>query len=297
MELIFFGSGPVGAKSLELLNKNFTIETVITKPKPLHHKGVTPVIEMADKLGIRVLTAENKSSLSTLIKETKFNSKIGVLIDFGIIVSQDVIDSFELGIVNSHFSLLPKWRGADPIRFSILSGDKKTGVSLMILDRGMDTGKLLMQKSIPLETDETEPSLTDKLIKLSDSMLKDALKQYKSEKLRPRAQPHPNRATYSRKISKSDGLIDWDKPADDIEREIRAFVEWPKSRTNIGSVEVIISKAKVKNISGQVGKAVVKNNQLLIGCGQDSLLVLKLKPIGKQTMDSTEFIRGYSSRI
>src|SRR5678815_2818348 len=107
--IVFFGSGPVAAKSLELLAKDFSIEAVITKPRPAHHRGEVPVLDLAAKLQLPIHTVTNKKTLDELIKTNPFSSDIAVLIDFGIIVSQDAIDYFPLGIVNSHFSLLPEW--------------------------------------------------------------------------------------------------------------------------------------------------------------------------------------------
>src|SRR5690349_11528911 len=117
---VFFGSGPVAAESLQLLMQNFSVEAVVTKPKPAHHRGAFPVLEVAEKFALPVYTVSNRSELSELINGKPFASKLGVLIDFGIIVGRDVIDYFPLGIINGHFSVLPQWRGADPISFAIL---------------------------------------------------------------------------------------------------------------------------------------------------------------------------------
>src|SRR5688572_20047531 len=126
VKIVFFGSGPVAAESLRLLGQSFEIEAIVTKPSTTREMG-------AAAGSARLLTVENRHELDVLISEHPFESEVGVLIDFGIIVSQKVIDYFPKGIINSHFSLLPEWRGADPITFSILSGQKKTGVSLMLL--------------------------------------------------------------------------------------------------------------------------------------------------------------------
>lgn len=120
--LIFFGSGPVAAKSLQLLAKEFEIEAVITKPKPEHHRGDFPVEALANKLGLKLFYASTRSELTELFKSKPFSSQLGLVIDYGVIIGQDAIDYFRLGVVNSHFSLLPQWRGADPITFAILSG-------------------------------------------------------------------------------------------------------------------------------------------------------------------------------
>lgn len=295
--VIFFGSGPVAAKSLELLHKNFSIEAVITKPKPTNHKHPVPVLDFANKLKLPVYTAENKNQLDEIFKSTLFASRVGIVVDFGIIISQSVIDYFPLGIINSHFSLLPQLRGADPITFAILSGVKKTGVSLMIIDEALDTGKLIAQKSLPISPTETSMSLTERLIKLSNDLLIEKLPLYVGGQIKPKNQPHPDRATYTRKLTKSDGTIDWSKSAEEIEGEIRAFLEWPKSSTKIAGKEVIVTEAEVSEESGTKGDFKVINKQLLAFCGRGSLKINKLKPAGKNEMTAQEFLAGYGKDI
>jgi methionyl-tRNA formyltransferase len=298
MDVVFFGSGPVAAESLRLLNQDLNIEAVITKPRPPHHKGTTPVLDLAEELGLKIFTAADKKELSKLMLDKPVISSIAVLIDFGIIVSQDVIDYFPKGIVNSHFSLLPKWRGADPISFSILSGEPKTGVSLMLIDAGMDTGKIIAQKSLQLKPGHDGKTLTRDLISLSHELLTEKLPLYNSGVIRPREQPHPDRASYSRKLTKADGLIDWSNPAEQIDREIRAFIEWPKSRASLGSVDAIITKAYVEpSATGEPGHIEIKDRGLYVACGQGSLKIERLKPAGKKEMDSQSFLAGYKDKL
>ena len=302
--LVFFGSGPVAAKSLVLLAKDFDIEAVITKPKPQHHRGEFPVVQLAEQLGLKTLTPANKQELSQLFSSKPVTSHLGVVIDYGIIISKDVIDYFPLGIVNSHFSLLPRWRGADPITFAVLSGDTKSGVSLMLIDEGMDTGKLITQKTHHLSTDTTSPDLTDELIDLSHSLLVEYLPRYIQGDIHPHAQPHPDRATYSRKLTKKDGIIDWAKSAEIIEREIRAFLGWPGSRTTLAGKDVIITKAHVANRlsetreeSSNPGTIIIEQKEIMIVTGKDLLAIEKLKPAGKSEMTSEGFLAGYGKNL
>lgn len=300
ISIVFLGSGPVAAKSLELLISNFDIEAVITKPKPPHHRDTFPVIELAEQNSLALHMVSNKHELSNLFTKSSFRSKLAVLIDFGIIISQDVIDFFPKGIVNSHFSLLPEWRGADPITFAILSGQPKTGVSLMIIDKGMDTGKIIKQQSIKIQSNETTQALTDKLIVLSNEMLSDTLPKYLMGEVKPRTQPHPNRATYSRKIIKQDGLLDFSKSAEQLEREIRAFAQWPKSKTTLANIDVIITSAHVTpSTSGRPGKIVIDTQAglIMIQCKDGYLCIDKLKPASKSEMTAKSFIAGYSQRL
>jgi methionyl-tRNA formyltransferase len=296
--IVFFGSGPVAAASLRLLAATFEVEAVITKPRAAHHRGSVPVLEVASELGLPVHTAENKKQLDTLFADADFESRVAVLIDFGILVSQQVINYFPLGIVNSHFSLLPQWRGADPITFSILSGQKTTGVSLMLLVEAMDEGPLLSYGEYDLPEDITTPELTDDLIKLSYDLLETVLPAYCDGSIVLSDQSVTGRkVSYSRKLSKEDGVIDWHKPAVQIERDIRAFAEWPKSRARIGALDVIITKAHVVDGSGTPGKVSIAEKQPVVQCGEKALALDMLKPAGKKEMTGQAFLAGYKSQI
>ena len=293
--VVFFGSGPVAAKSLELLLENFDVEAVITKPRAEHHRGSVPVLELAEQKNLPVLTATNKKTLDELIRAHSFQSRLAILIDFGIIVSQEVIDCFELGIVNSHFSLLPEWRGADPITFSILSGQSRTGISLMLLTAGMDEGPLLAQADYRLEPQETTTSLTTALIELSDACLATVIPDYLNGTVMAQPQAVATIAgsktpTYSRKLTKEDGLLDLRKPAAQLEREIRAFSDWPKSRTKLAGIDVIITKA-------HVGTAEDDDGALQLQAKDGYLTIDRLKPAGKKEMSAADFVRGYGSRL
>lgn len=287
----------MAAESLRLLNKHTLVEAVITKPRPSHHKEPAPVLELCEELGLSVYIPADKTELTQLVQQTTFTSQLGLVIDYGIIIAKEVIDAFPLGIVNSHFSLLPSWRGADPITFAVLSGESKTGVSLMVIDEQMDTGKLITQKTLHMAADETTPSLTEKLIVLSDSLLQEFLPRYVTGEVKPHNQPHPDRATYSRKLTKQEGVLDWDKPADQLEREIRAFAGWPKSRTTISGKDVIITKATVVDVSAAPGTIQAERNRLVVAAKKDGLEIVTLQPAGKKEMTTQEFLRGYSKGL
>jgi methionyl-tRNA formyltransferase len=291
--IVFFGSGPVAAASLRELAKSFKIEAVVTKPRPPHHKGEVPVLAAAEELNVPVLTAANRRELDELFATRPVKSRVAVLIDFGIIVSQAVIDYFELGIVNSHFSLLPELRGADPITFAILSGQKQTGVSLMLLVEAMDEGPLLAQAVYDIRPDETTPSLTEALLEVSAVTLKEILPGYVAGDIAPQPQAEAG-ATYSRKLSKADGELDWSKPAVQLEREIRAFTDWPKSRTKLGETEVVVTFAQVVKGDIKSGEITTNNKMLVVGTGGGGLQILKLKPAGKSEMTAADFLNGYS---
>ncbi len=303
--IIFFGSGPVAAASLELLETSLDIELVITKPRLAHHHGSVPVIELAEKLSLPVLTVTDKADLSVKLSGANLKSRLAVLIDFGIIVSREVIDTFELGIVNSHFSLLPEWRGADPITFAILSGQRQTGVSLMLLVEGMDKGPLLGQMPYDIEPAETTQSLTNVLIEESYILLREILPMYIAGTALPAPQEAVTMAqnsepSYSRKLTKADGVLDLTKPAVVLEREIRAYSEWPKSRTTIAGKDVVITSAHdesipVENVDNKT--IFVANKQLCLRTSDGILVIDSLKPAGKSNMLATAFLAGYGKNL
>jgi len=293
--IVFFGSGPVAAKSLEALLKSFTIEAVITKPRPPHHKGIFPVLDVAAKAGLPILTVANRNQLDEVLTQTSLQSEVAILIDFGIIVSQYAIEQFPLGIVNSHFSLLPEWRGADPITFSVLSGQKQTGVSLMLLTEKMDEGNLLAQATYSISANITTPSLTEDLIELSVKTLEIIIPDYVSNQLQ--AIPQSGTPTYSRKLTKQDGVLDWGKPAEQLEREVRAFLEWPKSRGQLGGKEIIVTKAHIEHGSGRPGAVWRDGKQLGVYTKKDILVIDKLKLAGKAEMTAEAFLAGYAKYL
>ncbi|MGH7142297.1 MAG: methionyl-tRNA formyltransferase [Candidatus Saccharimonadales bacterium] len=293
--IVFFGSGPVAARSLSLLTSNFKIEAVITKPTTAHEMKESAV-------NIPIYLANNQKELDHLLDSVQFKSSLGILIDFGIMISQKVIDCFPLGIINSHFSLLPEWRGPDPITFAILSGQKQTGVSLMLLTKQMDKGPILAQAMYDIPNDSDTPELTIALIELSDAMLKTIVPMYQDNAiiLLPQRKVSiigDKTASSSNKLVKNDGLIDWTKPAVQLEREVRAFIEWPKSRTMLADREVIITKAIVSNKQGQPGTILVTGEQLCIHCGDGSLEVQQLKPAGRSAMSAHAFLAGYGQYL
>src|SRR3990167_7020947 len=263
--LIFFGSGPVGRATLEaLINAGFDIEAVITKPKPEHHRGDMPVLDFAQAKNLTIFTPKNEAELEDLFKTPRFKSSVGVVVDYGLMISTFIINFFELGIVNSHFSLLPRWRGADPITFAILSGETETGVSLMLIDPKLDEGQLLAQEKLTLQPDVTGPKLTDKLVNLSNKILIEKLPLYIEGKIKPYPQP---------------------KLAEQIEKEVRAYLGWPKSRAKIFGSDVILTKVRV---------ASDKNDGDLVMPTGDGWLEIKelIAPSGR-SMKGADFLRGY----
>jgi len=295
--IVFLGSGPVAARSLELLAESFVIEAVITKSTTEQMlRDVTPE-------GAPVLIANTKKELDLITQQSQFTSKIAIVIDYGVIISRESIERFPLGIINSHFSLLPEWRGADPITFSLLSGQTETGVSVMLINQALDEGDLLAQASYALSPSTTTPQLTQDLIELSNALLVEIVPSYLAGNVVPADQIAASIApskqpSYSRKLTKADGTLDFTKPAEILEREVRAFLEWPKSRTRIANRDVVITSTKVVDLQiGEAGTCVQHEKRLFVQATPGALEILALKPAGKKEMTAAAFLAGYGHSI
>jgi methionyl-tRNA formyltransferase len=223
-------------------------------------------------------------------------AKLAVLAAYGHIVPQSVLDAFPLGIVNVHPSLLPLYRGSTPIEQALLDGVEKTGVSIMRLDRAMDEGPLYKQQSLKINAYETKQSLTNRLHQLGADLLISTLPLIATSAHKARKQPHPNRATYTKRIQKIDGRINWDLPAEVIEKQIRAYAGWPRSRATLENIDVIITQAEVIDASGIPGK-LRGGDGLIVHCGKASLRIRRIIPAGKKEMTDQEFLRGYKARL
>jgi methionyl-tRNA formyltransferase len=225
-----------------------------------------------------------------------FKAELGVLVAYGRIVPVSIINLFPKGIINIHPSLLPLHRGPTPIESVILNGEEKTGVSLMQLVKAMDAGPVYAYSELSLTGHETKQELADKLLEMGSTMLIELLPEVLTGKAI--AQPQDESlATYDSLLSKADGKIDWGKTATRLEREIRAYSGWPKSYTELASKEVVITKAHTSMESGPIGKAELRDKELIVFTGQGSLIIDSLVPAGKKEMTAAEFIHGYGQLI
>jgi methionyl-tRNA formyltransferase len=223
-----------------------------------------------------------------------YGAEAAVLIAYGKIVPPEVLAVFPAGIVNIHPSLLPLHRGSTPIESAILKGEKETGVSLMKLSEKMDAGPVYARKTVTLDGTETKQALADRLAAIGTDML---LKQLPGI-LDGSSQPSPQEEasiTLDAHISKADGIIDWSKPAIRLEREVRAYAGWPRSRTKLGTTDVIITAAQAAEGSGEPGSLHIEDKRLGVCCGEGLLVIDSLIPAGKREMPAAAFLAGYKS--
>jgi methionyl-tRNA formyltransferase len=297
--IVFFGTEDFSLLTLKaLVEANFSVSAVVTKPdspKGRGHQMSEPLVKtFAKQHDIPVMQPVKLSEISEEIK--KLDNPIGILVSYGKIIPQSVLDLFHPGIINVHPSLLPKYRGPSPIETAILNGDEETGVSIMQLSAQMDAGPVYAQQTVSLSGTETVDQLYDQLGTLGSQMLIEALPTISDGSLQPTTQ-QDDAASYCHIIKKDDGIIDWHKSAEQIEREIRAYKGWPQSRTTFGNVDVIITKAEVITDQGNPGQIENRGNELIAYTSGGALRVLELKPLGKKEMPISAFLLGYQSQL
>lgn len=298
-KIIFFGTGQTSLDALIALHKSFNIEAVITKPSPLTGSGHTRPTEVevwAKEHSITVYAPAKKAELSDLFNQQDFVSNVGVVLDYGLIIPQDVIDDFTLGIVNSHFSLLPEHRGADPIRAAILEGDKTTGVTIMKIVAELDAGPILTWAEYDLSNTTTEPELRKALSELNCALLPETLLLYLNGDIDPIDQDS-SAATYTSKTNKEDGIIDPSKLPDQLVRQIHAFVAWPKSYFEQDGNTFVIVEAQTSQLQTVFGRLSMVDGKLYFGATTGSLEIITIQPAGKKPMDAKSFMNGYKQLI
>ena len=292
--IVFFGTGQTSLEALQCLSEKYAVELVVTKPPATNSAGKpfkNAVHVWADNNSIPVVNPKNKSELAELLNEVSFESQLGIVLDFGMIIPAEVIDLFAMGIINSHFSLLPKYRGSNPIRTVILGGDETSGVTIIRITPGLDDGPILTWSEIDI-AGFNAIELREELSKINCALLPETVELYLSNQLDPIEQDEQE-ATHTHKTTKADGQIDTDKSPNVLAQEILAYSGWPKSYISINDKEIIIIEAKISNLSAPKGEFFVDNKKLYLGCSGGSLEIIKLQPQGKAPMDAQGFINGY----
>lgn len=294
--ILFFGTEDFSAHTLvQLIESGFTIGAIITKPDSRRGRRASDRQPKVKTLGLEHdIPVWQPEKLSEIVDDIKqFDSPTGVLVSFGKIIPQSIIDLFHPGIINLHPSLLPSYRGPSPIEAAILAGDTVTGLSIMQLSARMDAGPVYAQETVPLTGTETAPQLYDSLGQRGAELMCEVLPSIIDGSLTPVAQDEV-RASYCSLIAKADGVIDWTKPAARLEREIRAYAGWPGSRTLINTTEVIVTKAQHQPATDLApGQYTTTDTTLVFGTPNGALSIEQLKPVGKKEMPVQAFLAGY----
>lgn len=255
---------------------------------------VLEIAQLAEKYELPVLSPA--SPIDTVDQLKAYRADVGVLVAYGRIIPQAIIELFPAGIVNIHPSLLPLHRGSTPIESALLQGEAKTGVSLMRLSSSMDAGDVYAYSEVELTPNDSKQQLADDLLELGGDMLLATLPRIVSNDIVGTPQ-NESAATYDALIAKQDGLIDLSKPAKQLEREVRAYLGWPGSYTTIAGKDVVITTAHVaentlENVDNK--STFVANKQLCMQTADGILVIDSLKPAGKPNMPASAFLAGYS---
>lgn len=293
--LVFFGTDAFSLPSLvRLIAEDRPIAAVVTKPDTATGRGrhltLPAVKRLAEANNLPVYQPAQVAQLLPVLE--RLHASAGVVVAYGKIIPQSIIDAFPKGLINVHASLLPRWRGASPIEHAILSGDEVTGVTLMQIEAGLDTGPTFTSEKFQLTGQETRLDLYEQLAELGANLLAADLSAILGGTIAAVPQDTAQ-ATTTGLITKADGHIDWSKPARELEREIRAYLGWPGSRTQIAGRDVIITAARAVAASGPNGKAYVSaSKELAVYAGRGSIIIDRLKPAGKTEMSGTAFLAG-----
>jgi methionyl-tRNA formyltransferase len=301
MNVVFCGTPRFAVPTLTtLVNSGFTVSLVVTQPDKPRGRGLevvfSPVKQAALQFGLPVVQPEKiknneqfRSQLSSLAPDTI------IVVGYGRIIPQWMIDLPVLGNLNVHASLLPKYRGAAPIQWAIASGESVTGVTTMRIDAGLDTGDVLLQKEIPILADDTAETLAPRLADLGAALMIETLYGLQAGTLTGRSQDH-SKATLAPVLKKEDGLIDFQRTAVEIWNRLRGFQPWPGAYTRFRGKQLQIHAAKpLPSLSTSTpGELVAENDSFIVGCGNKSALeVTELQLEGKKRMSARDFLHGY----
>ena len=297
MKIIFAGTPDFAATHLQALISQHEVVAVYTQPDRPAGRGkklnASPVKLLAEQNNLPIYQPQSLKDPEQQTILANLQADIMVVVAYGLILPQVVLDAPRLGCINVHGSILPRWRGAAPIQRAIEASDKETGVTIMQMDAGLDTGAMLTITRCPIEPSETSGSLYDKLAALGAPALLSTLDKLKAGTAVAVAQDN-EQSTYAKKIDKAEALIAWSQPAIIIDQRIRAFSPFPAAYTEIEGLRVKIWAAQTSTQQlGTPGEIVAADdNGLLVGCGQGSLLLTEIQLAGKSRMPVSEILRS-----
>jgi methionyl-tRNA formyltransferase len=303
LRIIFMGTAELACASLLALTceADFKVVAVVTQPDRPKGRALklqpSPVKEVALATKLPVLQPARAREEFFVEELREVVPGLIVVAAYGQILPQAILDLPRFGCLNVHTSLLPKHRGAAPIQWAILEGDALTGVTIMKMDAGLDTGPILTQQTTPIHAEDNSQTLHDRLAQLGATLLVQTIRDYVAGKISARPQPTEG-VSYARKITKEDGLLDWAQPARVLWNRIRAFTPWPGAFTHLPasarSALLKIWQAEVADESGQPGHILQAGKTgITVACGSQALRVLELQPEGGRRMTAAEFLSGH----
>jgi methionyl-tRNA formyltransferase len=323
LRIIFLGTAELSCASLQALadDAKFQIAAVVTQPDRPKGRDLklqpSPVKSLALRLGLPVLQPERARDEKFIAELRALQPDLIIVVAYGQILPPAILDLPRHGCLNVHTSLLPKYRGAAPIQWAIASGDTETGVTIMKMDVGLDTGDIIATRRTPIQPEDNSATLYDRLAQLGAELLAQTIPDYVAGKIQPRPQPAAG-ASQAPKIKKEDGRIDWNRPARENWNRLRAFTPWPGAFTFLRSAEhrlgvnlpvskgaesvlgapklqlIKIWKAEVVEKSGGGGEILSADKTgIVVGCGRDALRILELQREGGKRLTAEQFLAGF----
>jgi len=295
LKIIYAGTPEFSVPALEsLFESGHQVLAVYTQPDRPAGRGrklkPSPVKSCALRHELAVFQPESFTECNELEQLAGFQADLMVVAAYGLLLPESVLNTPRLGCINIHASLLPRWRGAAPVQRAILAGDDETGITIMQMDKGLDTGDMLASAGLPIEPNWTAADLLDQLQTLGADLLIDTLDKLETGELEVRQQDN-SRATYADKLSKQEARIDWNQDAETIQRQVRAYVPWPVSYTQLEGHNLRIWSASIDDAHGSTGPGVViDHNQdgLFVSCMDSVLKITELQFAGKKRCSAAE---------
>jgi len=302
LRIIFAGTPDFAARHLQaLIDSEHQIVGVYSQPDRPAGRGkklkASEVKALALEHDLPVFQPQSLKTDEALEELSSLNADIMIVVAYGLILPKAILDAPRLGCLNVHGSILPRWRGAAPIQRAIWAGDQQTGVTIMQMDEGLDTGDMLHISRCPIDSTETSASLYAKLAELGPDALIDTINRLANGDITPEPQNDAD-ANYAKKLSKDEANIDWSMDAEQIERNIRAFNPWPVCFTQMRGNTVKIYQANVVEQSGAAGTVLASDkNGIVVACGKHALSISELQPQGKKPMAINDFLNGRSDWV
>lgn len=298
IRVVFMGTPTFSVPILEgLIFRQFQIVGVYTQPpRPGGKRGKqlqkTAIHQLADAYNLPVFIPDSLKNKETQEEFAALQPDIAIVAAYGLILPKEILDTPKWGCLNVHASLLPRWRGAAPIQRAILAGDNETGITIMKMDQGLDTGDMLLEKSYIIQNMDTTSLVHDALSKLGADALLEALPLYLNDELKPRTQPITG-ITYAHKLEKQEGLIDWQQSSMELERKVRALNPWPGVWFKHNGELIKVLEASAQSVSHSYLPGTIMDDSLKIACGEGYFQPLVLQRIGRNPLSREEFLRGY----
>lgn len=300
MRIIFFGTPSFAVPPLKaLLQSEEEVVAVVTQPDKRKGRdrlsSLPPVKELAVDKGIKVLQPARIKE-SVFIDELKsMNPEIIVVVAYGKILPSQILRLPQHGCINAHASLLPKYRGAAPVQWAIINGEKKTGITIMLMDEGLDTGDILLQEETEISDEDTAETLSRRLSNIGATLLIKTIKKIKDGSLKPI--PQEGSPSYAPPLKKEDGRLNWARTARDIFNFVRGMYPWPSAYCYLNKERIKITRVKALEGSGIAGRVEKADEEIIVGTGGGLISIIELQPESKRLMTAKDFLQGRRLKV